>query len=137
MRRLRWRMQGNTCRIGRQRWFVSYRSQLNKWTPLRTSWHQPISRLHLLLHLYVLGFQPRFPRLPLCSRFVVEMSMSLLPGASEPDINKGPQILGACGAVTTLALISVCSRIFVRVRMVNNPGPDVRVSPCGSFKYSC
>lgn len=57
------------------------------------------------------------------------MSTSLLPGANEPDINKGPAILRACSTVTLLAFFSVCARIFVRVRMVHSTGPDVRVLP--------
>ncbi|PVH67723.1 hypothetical protein DL98DRAFT_370957, partial [Cadophora sp. DSE1049] len=52
------------------------------------------------------------------------MSTLLLPGANEPDINKGPAILRVCSTVTLLAFFSVCARIFVRVRMVHRTGPD-------------
>lgn len=52
------------------------------------------------------------------------MTTLLLPGANEPNINKGPAILRACSTVTLLALFSVCARIWVRVRMVRKTGPD-------------
>jgi hypothetical protein len=63
-------------------------------------------------------------------QFVVKMSASLLPGADEPDVNKGPAILAACSTMTALALVSVCARILVRVKMVHSAGLDVRFSSC-------
>lgn len=53
------------------------------------------------------------------------MSTAMLPGANEPDINKGPSILAACIAITTLAFIAVCTRIVVRVKMVHFTGSEV------------
>ncbi|KAF8858680.1 hypothetical protein BDZ45DRAFT_651041 [Acephala macrosclerotiorum] len=52
------------------------------------------------------------------------MSTTLLPGANEANVNRGPAILGATITVTILAFASVCARMFVRVKMIRSTGPD-------------
>ncbi|KAI0124083.1 hypothetical protein BJ170DRAFT_735810 [Xylariales sp. AK1849] len=42
-----------------------------------------------------------------------------MPGSDQPDENRGPHIIGTVIAVTTLALVTVCARIYVRIRMVH------------------
>ncbi|KAH9209204.1 hypothetical protein DL95DRAFT_428306 [Leptodontidium sp. 2 PMI_412] len=44
--------------------------------------------------------------------------------ANLPDVNKGPAILAVCGAMTLLALVVVCMRIFVRTKFVHKLGLD-------------
>lgn len=48
-----------------------------------------------------------------------------LPGRDQPNENKGPHIIGAVTTVTTLALATVCMRIYARLRIVNMFGIDV------------
>ncbi|CZR50150.1 related to integral membrane protein [Phialocephala subalpina] len=40
------------------------------------------------------------------------MSAAMLPGANQPDNNRGHSILAACGTMTVLALVAVCCRIW-------------------------
>ncbi|KAI8960345.1 hypothetical protein F5Y11DRAFT_330303 [Daldinia sp. FL1419] len=47
-----------------------------------------------------------------------------LPGADQPDENRGPQIAGAVVSTTIAALIVVCARMFVRLRMIRSMGTD-------------
>jgi hypothetical protein len=56
----------------------------------------------------------------------LEMSTLQLPGADQPDINRGPEILGAVVSVTVMALVTVCARVIVRLHYVRNFGKDVR-----------
>jgi hypothetical protein len=42
----------------------------------------------------------------------------------DDDINKGPLVLALCTVTTSVALIAVGTRIFVRVRIVKNVGWD-------------
>jgi hypothetical protein len=58
---------------------------------------------------------------------LIVMSTALLPGAGLPDYNRGPLILGTTISVTILAFLSVCARIWVRVRMIHSTGPDVSI----------
>lgn len=55
-----------------------------------------------------------------------------MPGSDQPDYNRGPEILGAVVSVTFLALVSVCTRIYVRACMVNRVGVDV--SDCAASR---
>jgi hypothetical protein len=41
-----------------------------------------------------------------------------------PDENRGPEILGVCGALVGLALVVVLLRVYVRTRMVRHVGVD-------------
>ena len=50
----------------------------------------------------------------------------LLPGAGEPDYNRGPAIIAAVTITTVLALAIVLLRLWVRVTMVRSVGSDVR-----------
>ncbi|KAI1468298.1 uncharacterized protein F4812DRAFT_458730 [Daldinia caldariorum] len=54
------------------------------------------------------------------------MSTALLPlpGADQPDENRGPQIAGAVVSTTLAALIVVCARMYVRLRMIHSMGID-------------
>ncbi|KAI1136431.1 hypothetical protein F5Y05DRAFT_108158 [Hypoxylon sp. FL0543] len=52
------------------------------------------------------------------------MSTTFLPGADQPDENKGPHIVGAVISTTLAALVIVCARIYVRLRMVRSFGTD-------------
>ncbi|KAL7619805.1 hypothetical protein AAE478_010350 [Parahypoxylon ruwenzoriense] len=52
------------------------------------------------------------------------MSATLLPGADQPDANRGPDILGAVISTTLTALVAVCARMYVRIRMVQIVGAD-------------
>ncbi|KAI1371303.1 hypothetical protein F4677DRAFT_464403 [Hypoxylon crocopeplum] len=52
------------------------------------------------------------------------MSTASLPGADQPDKNRGPDILGAVVSTTLVALIAVCARLFVRIRMIRSTGTD-------------
>ena len=47
------------------------------------------------------------------------------PPISNPDENAGPAILGAVVSVTSLALIVVLTRVYVRGFMIRNLGWDV------------
>nr|ALM31974.1 decarboxylase_GME4319 [Daldinia eschscholzii IFB-TL01] len=47
-----------------------------------------------------------------------------LPGADQPDENQGPRIAGAVISTTLAALVVVCARIFVRLRMIRSMGID-------------
>ncbi|KAI1808721.1 hypothetical protein F4811DRAFT_500483 [Daldinia bambusicola] len=47
-----------------------------------------------------------------------------LPGAGQPDENRGPQIAGAVVSTTLAALIVVCARMYVRLRMIRSMGID-------------
>ncbi|KAK8117369.1 integral membrane family protein [Apiospora kogelbergensis] len=48
-----------------------------------------------------------------------------LPGAGLPDEYRGDEILGAVIATTTLACLTVCARLWVRLTMVHKMGSDV------------
>lgn len=51
--------------------------------------------------------------------------MSLTTTETTPDVDRGPQILAICGAMTGLAVLSVLLRLLVRVRVVRAaPGRD-------------
>ncbi|KAI9841942.1 MAG: hypothetical protein M1838_003338 [Thelocarpon superellum] len=50
------------------------------------------------------------------------MALNLVPASS--DENKGPHILAASVTITVLALLTVCARIFTRVKVVRYVGPD-------------
>ncbi|KAK9775286.1 hypothetical protein SCAR479_07962 [Seiridium cardinale] len=52
------------------------------------------------------------------------MSNTKLPGWDDPDENRGNEILGAVATTTLLALITVCGRLYVRLRMVHMFGAD-------------
>ncbi|KAI1846173.1 hypothetical protein JX265_010551 [Neoarthrinium moseri] len=52
------------------------------------------------------------------------MSNLILAGADQPDDHRGPDILGAVATVTSIALVTVCARVFVRLRMVHMFGLD-------------
>lgn len=54
------------------------------------------------------------------------MSAIPLPGSDQPDLNQGPHILGAVISTTVCALVVVCARLFVRLRMTRSIGTDVR-----------
>ncbi|KAF3059616.1 hypothetical protein GL218_04836 [Daldinia childiae] len=47
-----------------------------------------------------------------------------LPGADQPDENRGPEIAGAVVSTTIAALVVVCARIYVRLRMIRSIGID-------------
>lgn len=49
-----------------------------------------------------------------------------LPGADQPDENRGPQIAGAVVSTTLAALVVFCARMYVRLRMIRSIGIDVR-----------
>lgn len=51
-------------------------------------------------------------------------SMPVVPGATSPDDDKGPSILSAAAAMTTLAALVVCLRMYVRMRIVRSVGMD-------------
>lgn len=44
--------------------------------------------------------------------------------STRPDINRGPEILGACGTVFCLAAATVCLRLWVRARITKHVGGD-------------
>lgn len=44
-----------------------------------------------------------------------------------PDEQQGPDILGATLAVTIAALITMITRLFVRIKMIRNVGWDVSI----------
>jgi len=50
--------------------------------------------------------------------------MPLVPGATLPDDDKGPSILSATAAMTALAALAVCLRVYVRTRIVRSVGMD-------------
>ena len=50
--------------------------------------------------------------------------MLLVPGATLPDDDKGPSILSATAAMTALATLAVCLRMYVRTRIVRSVGMD-------------
>ncbi|KAI5863698.1 hypothetical protein GGS23DRAFT_565004 [Durotheca rogersii] len=52
------------------------------------------------------------------------MSATFLPGADQPDESQGPRILGAVLSLTSAALVVVCARFYVRMRMVRMVGVD-------------
>lgn len=52
------------------------------------------------------------------------MSTAVLPGAGLPDVNHGPEILGACITMTAVALLLVGTRMYVRVAMIRSVGWD-------------
>ncbi|KAI0377228.1 hypothetical protein F5Y04DRAFT_190433 [Hypomontagnella monticulosa] len=52
------------------------------------------------------------------------MATFVLPGADQPDINRGPEIAGAVISTTVAALVVVCARIYVRLRMLRSIGTD-------------
>ncbi|KAI2780124.1 hypothetical protein F4815DRAFT_471263 [Daldinia loculata] len=47
-----------------------------------------------------------------------------LPGADQPDENRGPQIAGAVVSTTLAALVVFCARMYVRLRMIRSIGID-------------
>lgn len=49
----------------------------------------------------------------------------MLPGADQPDVSRGPVILGTVVAMTTLAFFVVVARVFVRLHMTKGFGIDV------------
>lgn len=51
--------------------------------------------------------------------------MASAPAVQYPKENEGPRILGATLAITTLALITMMARLFVRFKMIRNVGWDV------------
>lgn len=53
------------------------------------------------------------------------MAAIALAGAGQPDIDKGPSILAVCSTMTMIALVVVCSRLWVRVKMIGSVGIDV------------
>ncbi|KAI1456264.1 hypothetical protein F4805DRAFT_476029 [Annulohypoxylon moriforme] len=52
------------------------------------------------------------------------MSAPPLPGAGQPDESRGPNILGAGISTTSVALIAVCLRVYVRTFMIRSFGAD-------------
>lgn len=52
------------------------------------------------------------------------MTTGLAPGSGLPDVNKGPQILGAAAATTILALVVVSMRLYVRIWMLRSASFD-------------
>ncbi|KAE9366307.1 hypothetical protein N431DRAFT_419496 [Stipitochalara longipes BDJ] len=52
------------------------------------------------------------------------MATGLAPGSGLPDVNKGPQILGAVATTTILALIVVAMRLYVRIWMLRSASFD-------------
>lgn len=52
------------------------------------------------------------------------MATGLAPGSGLPDVNKGPQILGAIVTTTILALIVVAMRLYVRIWMLRSASFD-------------
>lgn len=52
------------------------------------------------------------------------MATGLAPETSLPDVNKGPQILGAIATTTILALIVVSMRLYVRCWMLRSASFD-------------
>lgn len=48
-----------------------------------------------------------------------------LPGAGLPDDNRGGEIIGVVTVTTTVALITVLARIWVRLTIVHKMGADV------------
>lgn len=53
------------------------------------------------------------------------MSTTLLPRDVDPNESEGPQILGVVISTTIVALITVCLRLYVRIRMARSMGIDV------------
>lgn len=51
-----------------------------------------------------------------------------IPLVSNPDEDDGPRILAATLIVTSVALITVAARLYVRLGMIRNFGWDVRAS---------
>ncbi|KAI1654375.1 hypothetical protein F4813DRAFT_371585 [Daldinia decipiens] len=47
-----------------------------------------------------------------------------IPGADQPDENRGPHIAGVVVSTTLAALIVVCARMYVRLRMIRAFGTD-------------
>jgi len=47
------------------------------------------------------------------------------PAVQYPNENEGPKILGATLGITSLALITMIARLYVRLRMIRNVGWDV------------
>lgn len=56
-----------------------------------------------------------------------KQSMPLVPGATLPDDDKGLSILSAMAAMTALASLAVCLRMYVRTRIVRIVGMDYYV----------
>ncbi|CZR64523.1 uncharacterized protein PAC_14421 [Phialocephala subalpina] len=52
------------------------------------------------------------------------MATGLAPGSGLPDMNKGPQILGAVATTTILALTVVAMRLYVRIWMLRSASFD-------------
>ena len=52
------------------------------------------------------------------------MATGLAPGSGFPDVNKGPQILWVIAMTTSLALIVVAMRLYVRIWMLRSAGFD-------------
>jgi len=52
------------------------------------------------------------------------MATGLAPGSGLPDVNKGPQILGAIATTTILALIVVVMRLYIRFWMLRSARLD-------------
>jgi hypothetical protein len=52
------------------------------------------------------------------------MVAGLAPGSGLPDVNKGPQILGAVATTTILALIVMAMRLYVRIWMLRSASFD-------------
>ena len=48
-------------------------------------------------------------------------------GAGLPDDNRGPNILAAVSITTSVALLVVLTRLYVRIFMVKNVGLDVSI----------
>ncbi|KAI9820536.1 MAG: hypothetical protein M1832_003727 [Thelocarpon impressellum] len=46
------------------------------------------------------------------------------PASGFPDEDKGPQILAACTSLTLIALLCVCLRFYVRIKVVKSIGHD-------------
>ncbi|KAK8057055.1 integral membrane family protein [Apiospora saccharicola] len=58
-----------------------------------------------------------------------------LPGAGLPDDYRGSEILGAVIATTSVALITVLARLWVRLTMVHKMGSDVSLTYLPSFDF--
>ena len=55
---------------------------------------------------------------------MARQSLPLVPGATLPDDDLGPSILSATAAMTALATVAVCLRMYVRTRIVRSVGMD-------------
>ena len=54
--------------------------------------------------------------------------MATTPIANFPNEDQGPTILATTLTVTSLALVTLIIRLFVRIRMIRNVGWDVSIS---------